>query len=145
MYHERNNTGNIILWSHVTLNKKVFIQRVNTDESSRTQMPVLWRWDSRKQPDSLNLWFSLYVILQPLKQHSTVEFFPAKPKHTHLMETYSGKLRKKSVFLEKTPVHLLGIDWSIFWAESMQRWPIPLNYSPCPSYETSFSGRQNAM
>ena len=73
-------------------------------------MPVLWRWDSRKQPDSLNLRFSLYVILQPLKQHTTVEFFPAKPKHTHLMETYSGKLRKKSIFLEKTHVHLLDID-----------------------------------
>lgn len=26
----------------------------------------------------------------------------------------------------------------------MQRWPIPLNYSPCPGCKTSFPGRQSA-
>lgn len=41
-------------------------------------------------------------------------------KHTHLMETYSGKMRKKSIFLEKAQVHLLDIDES-FTANST--WP----------------------
>lgn len=63
----------------VTLHKNVFIQRANTDESSHTQTPVLWRRDSCKHPDTLNLWVSLYVMFQPLNQHTTTEFFLAKP------------------------------------------------------------------
>lgn len=54
-----------------------------------------------------------------------MEFFPAKPKHTHLMETYSGKMRRKSIFLEKAHVHLLDIDESF---SANRTWPHPAHW-----------------